>query len=197
MHLYKYLFGAAIIGICYVNIVMGDFDTRRIEQYANKITANLPTTWRIIEEKTEAIPYGHYDGFKYDGPKGLSLLLEGEQDVLLHWKDKNGDLHKEALAKETLELWVMPSDYHKTWKRFFRMKRSIPAELLYSDKMVKVYGYPGHHIITDEKFKKILLHAVRTSWPDSPTNTGVLSWKNWKEDIQKILGKTMDRPIKR
>jgi len=179
----------AMFGLCAMGVAMADADYEKLKHYADKIVAKMPSTWRVVEEKTGVIPYGHYDGSKYEGPGGLSLVLEGDRDVFLHWKDKSGIWHQESLAKESLEVWIMPSQYHQSWKRFFIMKSPVPAERIYSSKEIKVYGYPAHYIPSLEKFEETVssFPAVTTSWPDSPYNTGILSWTTWKEDIKKAL----------
>lgn len=185
----KYSVCFAIFGIGAFSIAMANSDHERLKYFADKIVAQMPSTWRMVEEKTGVIPYGHYDGLTYDGPGGLALVLEGDQDVFLHWKDKSGDWHKEPLAKESLELWIMPPEYHLSWKRFLIMKSPFPAERVYSGKKVKVYGYPTSRTSSPENFDQIMstLPAVTTSWPDSPHHTGILSWTTWKEDIEKVL----------
>jgi len=174
------------IGACSVSMAISDYEGLR--HFANRITEKLPSTWQVVEEKTNVIPYGHYYGLKYDGQKGLSLLLEGKRDVFLHWKDKSGVWDQEALAKESLELWIMPPEYRESWKRFFIIGRPKPAELIFSGKEARVYGYPAHRIGSNEKSNEILLsRSSGAGWPDSPVHTGVLSWGTWKEDIKEIL----------
>jgi hypothetical protein len=167
----------ALISLCAGGVAMADTDYGKLKRVADNIVNKMPNSWRVVEEKTGVIPYGHYDGLKYEGPSGLALVLEGARDVFLHWKDKHGVWHQQSLAKESLEVWVMPPEYHQSWKRFFIMKSLVPAEKIYSGKEIKVYGYPTHHIVSLEIFDDIMssLPAVTTSWPDSPYNTGSLS----------------------
>ena len=166
---------------------MSDSDQVGKNELVEKINNNLPSRWKLVETKSGVIPHGHYWGLKYEGPGGLSIVLEGDKDVYLHWKDNKGDWHKEALAKESLELWIMPPDYRESWKRFFIIDKPKSAELLISGNSARVYGYPSHRIGSDERFKEILSHAKSTKWPDSPANKGTLSWREWKEDIKKIM----------
>lgn len=177
-----------------VDVVMAVTDYGRLKRVADKIVAKMPNTWRVVEEKTGIIPYGHYEGLKYEGTGGLALVLEGDQDICLHLKDKNGVWHQQPLAKESLEIWVMPPEYHQSWKRFFIMKRLVPAEKIYDGKEAKVYAYPTHHIASLEQFDEIVssLSAVTTTWPDSPYHTGNLSWATWREDIKKAFQKTAE-----
>ncbi len=185
----KYVVLITMFGLSVFNVAMAD--SERLKHIADRIVDKMPSTWRVVEEKTGVIPYGHYDGLKYEGPGGLSLVLEGNRDIFLHWKDKSGVWHQESLAKESLEVWVMPSKYHQSWKRFFIMKSPVPAERIYSGKEVKVYGYltarwPSYE--SRERFEEIVPSlSVATRWPDSPRHTGILSWVTWKEDIKEVL----------
>lgn len=185
----EYVALIVIFGFCTFGVAMADTDYERLKHIADKIVAKIPGSWRVIGEKTGVIPYGHYNGLKYEGSGGLSVVLEGDRNVFCHWKNKNGVWHQEALAKESLEIWIMPPEYHQSWKRFFIMKTPVPAEKIYSGKEAKVYSYPTHHIESREEFEKIIssLPAVITSWPDSPHHTGILSWVTWKEDIKEVL----------
>jgi hypothetical protein len=186
----KYVALIAMISFYAVGVVMADTDYGSLKRISDKVVANMPNTWRVVEQKTGVIPYGHYDGLKYEGPGGLALVLEGGRIVFFHWKDKNGTWHREPLAKESLEIWIMPPEYHQSWKRFFVMKSPVPAEMIYEGKAAKVYAYPTHHIASIEKFDEIVssLPTVTTSWPDSPYHTGRLSWTTWREDISRALG---------
>ncbi len=166
---------------------MTDTGHDRKKQLIDKIIENIPSKWRLVERKLGVIPYGHYWGSEHEGPKGFSLILEGDEDVYLHWKDNNGLWHQEALAKESLELWIMPPDYSESWKRYFIIHRPKSAELLFPGKSARIYGYPGHRIVSDERFTQIILHAKSTKWPESPANKSALSWGTWKEDIRGIL----------
>ncbi len=193
MFQFKHVALIAMVSLCAVGVVMADTGTDygRLKRVANKIVAKMPDTWRVVEERTGVIPYGHYDGLKYEGPGGLALVLEGNRDVFLHWKDKNGVWHQQPLAKESLEVWVMPPEYHQSWKRFFVMKSPVPAEKIYAGKEAKVYSYPTSRWASQksrERFDEIVPSlSVATSWPDSPRHTGILSWTTWREDIKKAL----------
>ena len=187
-----------LVSLCAVGVVMADTDYRRLKRVAAKIVAKMPNTWRVVEERTGVIPYGHYDGLKYEGPGGLALVLEGDRDVFLHWKDESGVWHQQPLAKESLEVWVMPPEYHQSWKRFFVMKSPVPAEKIYDGKEAKVYGYPTSRWASQksrERFDEIVpALSVATSWPDSPRHTGILSWTSWREDVKKALLETEESP---
>ncbi len=176
----------AMFGLCAAGVAMADSDYERLKHYANKIVAKMPSTWRLVEEKTGVIPSGHYDGLKYEGPGGLYLVLAGDLDVTYNWKDKSGMWHKEPILKEAILLWIMPSEYHQSWKRFFIMKSRVPVEQIYSGKKVKVYGEEGHHWPPEasNRFEEIKPHI--STYGGTPDHT-VLSWTTWQKDIKKVL----------
>jgi len=169
-----------------VGIAMADDDYIRLKLFADNIKANMPNTWKVVEEKTDVIPEWHYEGLKYDGPKGLYLLLVGNHDVDFEWKDKDNIWHKEPIFKEAIALWIMPPEYHQSWKRFFIFKGHVPAEDIYSGENVKIYGDettyrdPG----LPDRFKEVLPFASQTT--GTPDHT-VRSWVAWKEDIKDVL----------
>jgi len=181
-----------VLTTLYCGISMADFDKESQNRFSKKIKAILPANWKVVEEKQGVIPYNHYWGLKYDGPKGLLFALEGDKPVFMHWKDKkNGEWHKEPLAKEALELYIMPESYSESWKRFFVMKSPEGAELLFNGNNLKIYVNPCQRIVSPDKFKdkfnEILPKAQTTGWPDSPANKGSLSWGTWEEDIKKAF----------
>jgi hypothetical protein len=180
----------AILGLGTVSVARADADYERLRHYADKIVASMPSTWRAFEEKTGVIPYGHYDGLKYEGPGGLLLVLVGPQDMFYEWKDESGAWHEKSFTKEAIELWIMPPEYHLSWKRFFVMKSPVPADLIFSGDAVKVYGMPSrrptsqhHKQLSDDWFNYEVLPQATTLGPKlSP-----LSWTTWKGDIKEVL----------
>lgn len=179
----------AMFYLCAMGVTMADADYERLRHYADKVVASMPSSWRVVEEKTGVIPYGHYDGLKYEGPEGLLLVLVGPQDMFFEWKDEGGVWHQNSFHKEAIELWIMPPEYHLSWKRFFIMKSPVPADLVFSGNAVKVYGIPSrrpashhHKQLFDDWFKEILLQATTLGPKLSP-----LFWTTWKEDIKKVL----------
>lgn len=165
---------------------MAEAEYEQLKQFTDRILAKMPSTWRVVEEKTGVIPYGHYDGLKYEGPGGLVLVLEGDRDVTYDWKDRTGAWHKEPILKEAILLWIMPPEYHQSWKRFFIMKSRVPAERIYSGKGVKVYGKEGEYgpPSVKNRFEEVLPYA--SEFGGTPDHT-VLSWTTWKEDIKEAL----------
>jgi hypothetical protein len=110
--------------------------------------------------------------------------------VNFQWRDHQKQLHQEAIAKEALKLWIMPPEYHESWKRHFMFHRPIPAILIEAGEAAKVYGFQTHHIVNRPKFEARLKEAIFTSWPNSPHDEGSpLSWKSWRKDLKTVLKK--------
>lgn len=182
----KYVVFIVMFGLSAFNVAMADSNYERLKHYANKIVAKMPSTWRVVEEKTGVIPYGHYDGLKYEGSGGVLLVLVGSQDMFFKWKDESGAWHQKSFEKEAIELWIMPPEYHLSWKRFFIMKSPVPADQIFSSDAVKIYGMPSrrpasqhHKQLFDDWFNNEVLGHATTMGPKlSP-----LSWTTWKEDI--------------
>jgi hypothetical protein len=162
------------------------------ESITKAILTTVPSTWKLVETKKNEIPYGHYWGYEYDGQKGELLIFMGPKNVMLNWRDTKSNCHQVPLAKESLSLWIMPPDYHESWKRFFYPHRPIPPELIYSGNVCRVYGLPSSRITSDEEFNKILKQATEICWSDSPDpdvaykNKG-LSWTTWSADLERQL----------
>lgn len=154
------------------------------ERSLKAIQSALPPNWKIVEQQAEQIPWGHYWGDKsapYRGIKGQLLNIEGPEDVVLQWVDSKGKLHYEPLAKEALQIWLMPPDYKEDAGN---PEGPIPARLIYSGKSVKIYGLPSHRISLESRFKEILKLAIETSWPNSPHENGSLTWSTWGKDLE-------------
>ena len=119
---------------------MADTDYEKLKHHADNIVVKIPSTWKVVEEKMGVIPDWHYEGMKYEGPKGLFILLVGEQDVNYEWRDRDNIWHKEPILKEAISLWIMPPEYKQSWRRFFIFKGHVPTKQIYSGDNVKIYG---------------------------------------------------------
>lgn len=161
----------------YANVVMANVPDEKLKEVADEIVATMPGTWKVIEEKIGVIPSGHHDGLKYNGPRGRYMYLAGDQDVIYRWKDRNGTWHEEPILKEAILLWIMPPEYHQSWKRFFVMKRREPVEEIYSDEIAKVYGKEASYWppSASDRFKEI--ESDIATYGSSPSRT-VSSWRN-------------------
>lgn len=157
------------------------------EAVIKEIEAALPTSWKIVERKSESLPMGHYWGQQYSGIRGEEVILQGDSDVHVLWLDAKGQWHKDAVAKEVLKIYIMPSTYRESLLRFFVPKRPAGASLLVEARSFKFYAYPFFRITDNGKFTEIEKNLKSIRWPDSPANTGSLSWSNWKSDLNQLL----------
>jgi hypothetical protein len=169
---------------------MANDDYEKLNPLIDKIEAGIPKNWRVVEKKPGVIPEYHYEGMQYDGPKGVYLIVAGDQDYYFRWKDRNGEWHQEPSGKEAIELWVMPAQYHESWRRFFVFKGHVRAPEVYSNQNARVYGYdsaysdPERASERKRRYKEIWPYITETG--GMPEHT-VRSWVNWREDIKKIL----------
>lgn len=154
---------------------------------ATRIEAALPKSWSVAERKSGVLPEGHYWGQEYSGTRGEELLLQGSADVHVSWQDAKGDWHSDVVGKEALKLYVMPSTYRESLLRFFIPKRPVSARLLVETESFKIYAHPSFRIVENEKLDRIVKQGKAIRWPDSPENTGLLSWGSWSADIPRVL----------
>ena len=154
---------------------------------AAKIEGALPKSWIVVERRPDTLPQGHYWGQEYSGIRGDEILIQGGADVHVSWRDTKGEWHTEAVGREALKLYVMPSSYRESLRRFFIPKRPAAASLLFEGQTFKVYAYPSFRILEKERLDWIVKHGNAIRWPDSPENNHTLSWRNWADEIPQML----------
>src|SRR5437870_8484536 len=111
------------------------------------IAQHLPPGWTLANRIEGQLPEGHYWGDwgrDYKGPRGRQLILVGPRRVELSWRDNAGVWRHEPLAKESLEIWLMPADYSEGFWSRVNPHASPPARLVFSGAMLKVYAVPSH-----------------------------------------------------
>ena len=113
----------------------------------------------------------------------------GPGDVPFTWWDKNDELQRENLAKETLEVWIMPGSYRESWASRLAWHTPPRAELIFSSVSMKVYARESARFsseASEARFKAILNEAVKRTrpvgWPDVPS-----SWSTWRADLGREL----------
>ena len=125
---------------------------------------------------------------------GEEIVIQGPDDVMFCWRDRDGKFHRVPLAKETLKVWIMPPEYSESWKRHFKLHRPIAAEIIVAGKGAKVYGLQTHRIVNENEFKDLLIQSTETSWPGSPhDNDGSLSWSDWRKDLSDSLSSAIEK----
>src|SRR5260221_4518218 len=105
----------------------------------------------------------------------------------MSWLAKDGSSYKDAIARESLDIWIMPSDYREGfWSRVNFEAPEHPTEI-FAGEDVKVYAIPSHALIDQTRFKEILANAAETNWPDSPSRSRKLSWTTWRTTLASAL----------
>lgn len=151
----------------------------------------VPPGWQLAETKLDQTPWGHHWSDGYKGHGGTKLTLVGPRDVEFRWSDSSGKPHEEPLAKESLELWIMPGQYREGMS-VLDFHAPIPAGLVFSSKAVRVYGRPSHRIVTQQRFEELLRQAAATDWPRSPHQRKTpLSWAAWKSDVERAASEAV------
>ena len=153
------------------------------------IQAVVPPEWSVVGLNRGALPDGHYWGEDYVGERGAELVLQGPTPVYFVWQDRDGVLHRDALAREALSLYVMPSTYRQD---SFKFKGPIPARLLWEGRSAKIYAMPSSRILDSRAYDDLVKVAQSTDWPESPRRTGQLSWAGWKRDVKRLIERTFD-----
>ena len=111
----------------------------------------------------------------------------GPQPVAVFWRARDGSSHKDAIARESLDIWIMPANYRESfWSRLSLHAPEHPMEV-FSGSSVKVFAMPSHASIDQTRFKEILANAAETDWPDSPSRSRKLSWTTWQTTLASAL----------
>jgi hypothetical protein len=155
------------------------------------LTRAVPPGWQLAESKPDQIPWGHHSSDGYKGHGGTKLTLVGPQDVEFRWSDSSGQQHEEPLAKESLELWIMPGRYREGMSAL-DFHAPVPADLIFSSTNVRIYGQPSHRIVARQRFGELLRQATATDWPLSPGRWKTpLSWAAWKPDLERAASEVV------
>jgi hypothetical protein len=166
-----------VVGFLVASCDSGVSELPAVSEIRDRVTASLPEDWSLIESQDGQAPPGHGDV----EATGSLLVLLGSGPVTFQWKDESGEWHDEELARETLELWVMPGSYRPSPRRFFEHHRHVPPELIYASKNIRVYGRVSHRIIAEDRFNDLLKVAHSTSWSDISETT--CTWQGWQEAV--------------
>jgi hypothetical protein len=104
----------------------------------------------------------------------------------MSWRARDGSSHNDAIARESLDVWIMPANYHEGfWSRINPDAPEHPTEVFSGDS-VTVFAMPSH-LADPARFKGILANATETAWPDSPSRTRKLSWTAWRTTLADAL----------
>jgi hypothetical protein len=105
----------------------------------------------------------------------------------MSWRANDGTAHKDAIARESLDVWIMSANYREGfWSRINLHAPEHPTEVFAGDS-VKVFAMPSHALVDQVRFENILANANETDWPDSPARTKKLSWATWRTTLASAL----------
>ena len=176
-----------VVGACFVGSCgSGVSELPPESEIQDLLAANLSQDWSLIESQAGQAPPGH-------GPveaSGRLYVLLGPGAVAFQWKDESGQWHNEDLAREALELWVMPGAYRPSPRRFVEHHRHVPPERIYASEEIRVYGRVSHRVVAEDRFNELLKVAYSTSWSDISEAT--CTWQDCPEAIAASLGAEYD-----
>lgn len=148
-------------------------------EYAHAILSRAPTGWAIAEKRLNVVP----EGFLNKDVKGELYVFCGPKKVIWNWKDSGDNWHHDAIAYESLEIWLLPGNYSPGIKTYLTIKGPVLPSKVYDSQALKVYAMPSHRlIITENEFNKLIHKATTMYWNDSG-GKHELSWPNWKSEI--------------
>ena len=168
--------------ICVSSVVFSaSNDVYKYSHYIEGITSNIPNMWELQKSVKEHVHYG----FHNDKIKGELYIFTGPKTVYWNNKDKAGKWNKNGLAKESINLWIMPADYSPGWRTYFRIGEPKLPRKIFSPKDIKVYAETSHYISDQPKFKKLLNESTDVYWDKIES----ITWENWESDIVKSIDK--------
>lgn len=170
--------------LVFVTIVLGQTcPLSAFEEYAYEILSKAPEGWKIAEKRLNAVP----EGFSNKYIKGELYVFCGPKKVNWNWKDRTGNWHREALAHESLEVWILPGEYGPGIKTYLTIKGPILPTKVYQSQSVVVYAMPSHRLITSQdEFNRLTSKASEMYWDDSGGKHAI-SWINWWVSIATAL----------
>jgi hypothetical protein len=172
-------------------------DTNQFDRAINAITNTLPLGWTIAEQKTNEIPWGHHWNENYTGPKGVLVIVKGIRPVNAEFSDTNGTWRAIHVATESLQIWLMPSNYSDSFWAWFSIDRPIQPTVVVNHGPIKVYASPSSLLLSEKDFNEILSTNNGVRWPDSPGNSPIfhspsdtpkpLTWKDWRFKLRTAI----------
>jgi hypothetical protein len=156
-----------------------------LDRAIKAISQSLPQGWTVAERKSDEIPWGHHWSQNYTGPRGLLVIVKGTRPVDAEFSDPTGRRWAAHVATESLDIWVMPSDYSDSFRSKFSIGRPIQPTVVVANGPIRAYARPSHLLLSQKDFNKILSNKTGVSWPDSPVNSPrLLTWKDWKLELK-------------
>lgn len=132
----RYLLTASIVvGLCVSFGACGSHagGPSNVDGATSAIATHLPSGWSIATREDGQLPQGHYwgdAGRDYAGPRGRHVVAVGPQPVVMSWHANDGTAHKDAIARESLDVWIMPGNYREGfWSRINLHAPEHPTEI--------------------------------------------------------------------
>ena len=167
-------------------------DTAQLDGAINAVVAALPPGWTVVKQKSGEIPYGHHWGENYTGPRGTLVIAKGTRPVNAEFSDANGKWQPVHVATESLEIWLMPSNYSDSSFGWLAIGRPIQPTVILNHGPIKVYARPSHLLLSEKDFNDLLSKFSGVRWPDSPVNSPeLLTWKDWRLKLRKAIEKEL------
>jgi len=167
-----------------------------LESATASVASHLPQGWTVARIEDGQLPTGHYWGdwgANYTGPRGRHLVLLGPGTVNVCWKDAAGTWRNDAVARESLDVWLMPENYSESlWSRINPHAPPTPW-LLSSRGGIQLYAMPSHEVVDQKRFDAILRAALEVDWPRSPGRTGEVSWGDWRGKLVLVATRSTER----
>jgi hypothetical protein len=105
----------------------------------------------------------------------------------MSWRANDGSSHSEPIARESLNVWIMPANYHEGFWSRINPDAPEPPDEVFVGANVKAFAMPSHVLIDQTRFKNICADAVEMDWPDSPARSKKLSWPTWRPVLAAAL----------
>src|SRR5260370_24199935 len=105
-------------------------NTGEIDRAVSSVIRSLPPGWTLAERKSGEIPWGHHWDQNYTGPKGLLVIAKGTRPVDAEFGEANGKWRAVRVATESLEIWLMPSNYSDPPRPLFAISRPIQPRVV-------------------------------------------------------------------
>lgn len=160
-----------------------------ISEAAIRIERGLPSGWTVVEREAGQIPWGHHWCNEYRGTTGIKLIAVGPKTVNARMLDRStGKWADQPMAKEAVEIWIMPGAYRDSPAAALCVHRPIQPESIARSQGVAVWARPAHRLNSAAEFNAALAQSNGSGWPESPWNDWTkLSWASWKRDLASAI----------
>jgi hypothetical protein len=175
-----------VLGLCLVTLAFPVEAQHSLSSAAleSAVRAAFPSSWSVAERKDGQIPWGHHWCDEYKGVTGVLLVAVGPSPVPVKFLDASGTWTARPVARESLEIWIMPATYHDNATAALCFQRPVQPTAVVGTRDARVWARPAHRINSDAEFNAILSQYRAIAWPESPSNDATrLSWPSWQHDI--------------